>query len=108
VIPSSPSRRSPPRKPSPTVRRSATPGYQNIDEVPPSEIRDLLMDSLQQFGSTEESDLTKEVARRLGFKRAGDRIKQNIGECVESLIREGKIGRKDCRLQVVAPRANLS
>jgi hypothetical protein len=61
------------------------------------------MDSLRQFGSTEAVDLTKEVARQLGFKRTGDRIKQKIGECVESLILEGKIGREDGRLQAAAP-----
>jgi hypothetical protein len=40
--------------------------------------------------------------------RTGDRIQQKSGECVESRIREGKIGREDGRLQVAAPRANLS
>ena len=88
--------------------RLAKPGYTNIDEVPPSAIRDLLMDSLRQFGSTEEGDLTKEVTRQLGFKRTGDRIKRKIGECVESLILEGKIGREDGRLQIVAVRVNVS
>jgi hypothetical protein len=88
--------------------RLATPGYRTIDEIPPSAILELLMDSLRQFGSTEVGDLTKEVARQLGFKRTGDRIKQKIGEDVESLIREGKIGREDGRLQVAAPKVNVS
>jgi hypothetical protein len=66
------------------------------------------MDSLRQFGATEEADLTKEVSRQLGFKRTGDWIKQKIGEGVESLIREGKIGREDGRLQATVPRANVS
>jgi hypothetical protein len=94
--------------PNPPAIRISKPGYRDINDVPPAAIRELLMDSLRQFGSTEEGDLTKEVASQLGFKRTGDRIKLKIGEGVESLIREGKIGREDGRLQVVAPRVNVS
>jgi very-short-patch-repair endonuclease len=94
--------------PEPAIIRLAKPGYRDINDVPPSAIRELIMDSLLRFGATEEGDLTKEVARQLGFRRTGDRIKQKIGEGVESLIRDGKIAREDGRLQVVAPRANAS
>jgi hypothetical protein len=66
------------------------------------------MDSLLRFGATEEGDLTNEVRQKLGFKRTGDRIKQKIGEGVESLIREGKIAREGERLQAAAPRSNVS
>jgi hypothetical protein len=90
------------------VIRLATPGYRNIDEVSHAAIVERLMDSLRQFGSTEEADLTKEVTHQLDFKRTGDRIKAKISECVESLIREGKISREDGRLQTAAPRANVS
>ncbi len=89
--------------PEPATIRLAKPGYRDINDVPPSAICELIMDSLVRFGATEEGDLTKEVARQLGFKRTGDRIKQKIGEGVESLIRDGKIAREDGRLQVVGP-----
>jgi very-short-patch-repair endonuclease len=91
----------------PTIHLASL-AYRNIDEVPHSVIREKLLDSLRQFGSTEDGDLAKEVTRQLGFKRTGDRIKQKIGDCVESLIREGKIGREQDRLLIVAPRANVS
>lgn len=84
------------------------PAYREIHEFPTSAIRELLLTSLRQFGATEEADLIKDVANQLGSKRTGDRIVRKVGECVESLIREGKVGQEGGRLQAAVPRANVS
>ncbi len=47
--------------------RLASPGYPDIEVVPPPAIRKLSMNSLLRSGSTDEGVLMKEVARRLGF-----------------------------------------
>jgi REase_MTES_1575 len=45
--------------PEPPTIRLARPGYLDVIEVSPSTLRELLMDSLQQFVSSEEGDLMK-------------------------------------------------
>ena len=91
----------------PTIRL-ATPSYRDIDQVPSSAIGDLVLESLRRYGATEEADVTREVARGLGFLRTGGRIKARIAECIEALVRGGLVGRNDGRLQPMATRANVS
>jgi very-short-patch-repair endonuclease len=83
------------------------PAYESIEEVPEPLLRDLLVRALQTFGATEAPDLVKAASRQLGFERTGKRIQARLGECLEALVREGRIRRTaDQRLQAPpAPRA---
>jgi hypothetical protein len=78
----------------PTIRLTPT-ASQDIDEVPRDIIPRRLLESLQQYGATEEDDLIQAITRQLGFQRTGSRIKVKLAGCVEELAREGKVIRTD-------------
>jgi very-short-patch-repair endonuclease len=86
----------------------ATAGYDSIDDVPESTLREAICQALRDFGATEAGDLTKSVAGRLGFRRTGSRIQARIEECIDGLIRTGAVCRAaDQRLQA-APAARAA
>jgi hypothetical protein len=79
----------------------STPGYDSIDDVPESVLQELVRRTLHASGATEDAGLIQYVARQLGFKRTGERIRTRIEKCLEALIQAGQIGRSaDGRLQV--------
>jgi very-short-patch-repair endonuclease len=84
--------------------------YRSIDDVPENVLRDAVCRSLHDVGATESGELLQFVSRQLGFQRTGNRIQTRIEECLEGLIRTGKICRTaDQRLQLapVARAANV-
>jgi very-short-patch-repair endonuclease len=89
-----------PAAPVPAVPSPPTPAYERIDDVPESVLREVVCRALQAFGATEDGELIQSVARRLGFRRTGQRIQARIEACLEGLIQAGHIGRTaDRRLQ---------
>ncbi len=84
-------------EPAPTKRNGPKPPnsrtvyYQNIEEVPTSEIKGLILSMLEKYGVTEETELTVSLARRLGFQRTGARIRARIEGCVIDLLTDKKI-----------------
>jgi very-short-patch-repair endonuclease len=76
------------------------PSFESIEDVPEPELRKVVAWLLHTFGATEKDELIQATARRLGFKRTGNRIQSRIEETLEGLLREGLIGRTaDQRLQ---------
>jgi hypothetical protein len=67
--------------------------YQMIDDVPTSEIERLILEALEKYGVTDESELVVVVARQLGFQRTGVKIKTRIGGRFADLLTEKKIVR---------------
>ena len=81
--------------------------YQNIDEVPDVVIDKLLILSLQQNGATVREDLTRSIARSLGFQRTGNKIVVKIEERIRRLAKEGKILRTEDDLLRIHPNLGL-
>jgi hypothetical protein len=78
----------------------AASSYDSIDSVPEVVLREALCRALHTFGATVIDDLIQAVARQLGFRRTGSRIRDRIEECLEGLIRVGEICRTaDQRVQ---------
>jgi len=74
---------------------SPTVSYQKIEDVPSSVIKRLILSMLENYGVTEESELTVSVARQLGFQRTGAKIRARIGGCFIDLLMEKKVVRTD-------------
>lgn len=75
--------------------------FDSIDDVPESILRDIVCNTLREFGATESSELTQTVSRRLGFKRTGNLIQTRIEKCVKKLIQaETIVVMADQRLQL--------
>jgi hypothetical protein len=72
-----------------------TATYQRIDDVPASVIKDWVLSLLETYGVTEQTQLTMSVARQLGFRRTGAKIRERIERCVDSLLSEKKILRTE-------------
>ena len=54
-------------------------------------ITSLILSTLENYGATEEGELTISVARQLNFQRTGVKIRARIGECLNDLLNEKKI-----------------
>jgi very-short-patch-repair endonuclease len=67
--------------------------YQSIEDVPEPTLREVVCRLLRTCGATDEGDLIAVVARQLGFQRVGKRIHARIKACLESLARDGQVGR---------------
>jgi very-short-patch-repair endonuclease len=80
---------------SPKTSNTPTVYYQRIEDVPPYVIRGLILSTLENFGVTEQTELTVSVARQLGFQRTGTKIRARIESCVNQLLSEKKIIRTE-------------
>jgi len=69
--------------------------YQKIEDVPLSVIEGLILSTLENYGVTEESELTVSVARQMGFQRTGAKIRARIGGCLIDLLTKKKDIRTD-------------
>lgn len=80
---------------------TAALNFDSIDDVSESTLRDIVCNTLREFGATEPVELTQTVCRRLGFKRTGRLIQTRIEECVEKLVQAGTVvAMADERLQL--------
>jgi very-short-patch-repair endonuclease len=83
--------------------------FKSIDDVPDSVLWEAVCGSLRHFGATDAGDLIQAVARHLGFKRTGPKIQARIQDCLEGLIRTGRICQAaDRRLQIAQATKSLS
>jgi hypothetical protein len=46
---------------------------------------------LARAGGTDQKDLARSVARRLGFERTGKNIERRIGEVVDAMLAAGQL-----------------
>jgi hypothetical protein len=69
----------------------ALPTYATIDDVPELVIRSTALSVLGEYGATETDDLCGAVARRLGFKRLGAKIKSQIEASLDALAKERRL-----------------
>ena len=74
--------------------------YQRIEEVPESRIQELLVEIIQQCGSTPRDELIKETSQRLGFQRVGNRIKDAVNQQIDALVRKGNLNCHDDHLSL--------
>ncbi len=74
--------------------------YQKIEDVPDHKICELLVEIVQQCGSTPRDELIQSTSRRLGFQRTGNKIKAAIDEQVNLLLRRGQLHADDDRLSL--------
>ena len=96
--PIKPSKDEPPvstKRESPANSKRPAVYYQRIEDVPSSEVKDVILSALEKYGVTDESELAVSVARQLGFQRTGVKIKTRIEGCVADLLTEKKIVRTD-------------
>jgi very-short-patch-repair endonuclease len=111
----------PPRTPPPQADEPANKGpipdkppeaelpcYKDIDAVPDGLLRETLRCLLRAYGSTQEDDLIKSVARKLGFGRTGRRIQARIEQVLAALIEAGEVSRlADGRMQLAPKTAQV-
>ena len=69
--------------------------YTKIEDVPPSQTKELIRSALANFGVTAEAELVKSVTGQLGFERTGRKIEAHIVNCIRDLLSEKKIIRTE-------------
>jgi very-short-patch-repair endonuclease len=72
-------------------RLSSIIDYDSIDAVPQETVNKAILRSLTVMGSMPLDDLVAVVAKRLRFRRAGQRIRERVAYCVNELLRIGKL-----------------
>jgi len=65
--------------------------YEEIEVVPESALSTAILQSLVAFGSMPAEDLTAAVAKQLGFKRTGPKIRDRVIAGINNLVAEGRI-----------------
>jgi very-short-patch-repair endonuclease len=75
----------------------AGPAYSfgSINEVPATVLNGVILGVLRKYGQTTDEELVRQVARELGFLRAGRRIAARIGRRIADLIAAGRVRRAD-------------
>ena len=72
--------------------------------MPDAEIRRLLTAALGKYGGTGTEDLVKRVARQLGFKRTGPKIRERVADQVNKLAADGSLAVSgDGRIRPIKP-----
>jgi hypothetical protein len=54
-------------------------------------VTEAVVGSLVEFGSMPAEDLISAASKRLGFKRAGPRIRERVAGAINALMTEGKL-----------------
>lgn len=76
--------------------------YRNIDSVPENVLLRVALDMLRQCGATRSEELVKAIARQLGFKQTGKRIKARVEEALDMLKSTQQLGvSTDGRLHIL-------
>ncbi len=65
--------------------------YEDIDAVPEAALSTAILQSLVAFGSMPAEDLTSAVAKQLGFKRTGPKIRDRVIAGINELVAEGRL-----------------
>jgi very-short-patch-repair endonuclease len=65
--------------------------YEDIDTVPESALSTAILQSLVAFGSMPAEDLTAVVAKHLGFKRTGPKIRDRVIAGINELVAAGRL-----------------
>jgi very-short-patch-repair endonuclease len=63
----------------------------NIDHVPPTELKAVVLATAREMFGMARHDLVVESARRLGFARTGNRITEVIDAAIQILLDEGEL-----------------
>ncbi|MBA4063659.1 MAG: hypothetical protein C0501_08095 [Isosphaera sp.] len=80
------------------------PEYAAIDDVPAAAVAEAVTGALAAFGSMPADELIAAVARRLGFKRTGARIRERVAEAMNVLAAAGRLAvADDGRVQGMSP-----
>ena len=69
--------------------------YGKIYDVPEEVIEGLILEALNRYGITEQNELIKSVSKKLGFQRTGINIQNRLTQCIERLVYNERISRKD-------------
>jgi very-short-patch-repair endonuclease len=68
------------------IPRPASTVYESIEAVSDASLTEAIAGVLTDFGSMPAEDLVTAVAKRLGFKRAGPKIRERVAEAVNARI----------------------
>jgi hypothetical protein len=72
-------------------REPRRPVHQNIEHVPPTELKKVVLGTARAMFGASRSNLVVETARKLGFSRTGGRIALVLNEFVQALLDEGQL-----------------
>jgi hypothetical protein len=72
-------------------RAPRQPVDSNIDHVPPTELKAIVLATAKVMFGIARQDLVVEAARRLGFARTGSRINEVVDAAVQDLLDERKL-----------------
>ena len=75
------------------TKDSKTRSYVNIEEVPAHEIGDIALEIMSRVGATDWDDLIKLIARELGFRRTGSKIRWALEEVLNEKVSRGVLRR---------------
>jgi very-short-patch-repair endonuclease len=86
----------PPEPPAPAPKpkrepKPAEPDFDSIEKVSDAEVNEAVVGSLVEFGSMPAEDLISAVSKRLGFKRAGPKIRERVAGAINALVGAGKL-----------------
>ena len=68
-----------------------TLGDRTIEQIPPTELSQVVIDAANALFSSPRSELAKEVARKYGFTRTGTKIASAIDASVQRLLDSGQL-----------------
>ncbi|MBN9119121.1 MAG: DUF4011 domain-containing protein [Planctomycetes bacterium] len=71
--------------------KPAEPDFDSIEKVSDAEVNDAVVGALVEFGSMPAEDLISAVSKRLGFKRAGPKIRERVAQAINTLTNTGKL-----------------
>jgi very-short-patch-repair endonuclease len=75
--------------------RVAEPDFDSIEKVTEPELTDAMVAVLVEYGSMPAEDLISAASKRLGFKRAGPKIRERIVTALNALTHAGRVSITD-------------
>lgn len=73
------------------AQRPRTLGDRTIEQIPPTELSQVVIDAANALFGSPRSELAKEVARKYGFARTGTKIASAIDASVQQLLDSGQL-----------------
>ena len=78
-----------------------TLGDRTVEQIPPTELSQVVIDAANALFGSPRSELAKEVARKYGFARTGSKIASAIDTSVQQLLDSGQLVEEFGKIRVV-------
>ena len=84
------------------AQRPRTCGDRHIEQIPPTELNQVVIDTAKALFGSPRTELAGEVARRYGFSRTGTKIASAINVSVQQLLDSGQLVEEFDKIRAVS------